>query len=262
VHNVVSQAFVPEYAPNPLAYPAALRAGLWERRWYRADHFAAIGALSKRDLSYLESFRQKPKLLLLPPGMPPCLELDPEAMLRKELVIQGTFDWFPKRRDVIRFARDYMAMNQRLPILADSLPPEATRLLQPSGIPSTTDMHRFIRFGVITDRFVAGHKLKTMAYIASNMIVLSLADVSFDFSHIPDHDFFIRKINSVAEIPYHVDAVADLPVASLRMRFSRFQEACARDFSWHRVAASLLDACASLTSGNCSDQIGSASTRT
>ena len=63
-------------------------------------------------------------------------------------------------------------------------------LLQPSGVPLSDDA---LRIGLITDRFEAGHKLKTLAYVANNRIVLSFAEVGFDFVHIPYHDLFIRK---------------------------------------------------------------------
>ena len=48
-------------------------------------------------------------------------------------------------------------------------------LLQPSGVPLSDDA---LRIGLITDRFEAGHKLKTLAYVANNQIVLSFAELA------------------------------------------------------------------------------------
>ena len=238
-HNVASRALPALFPNNMLATLAAARAGAWERRWYRSGHFAAIGALSRRDFAYLDGITDRPELLLLPPGMPPCIELRRDAGFTKEIVISGTFGWPPKHRDIMRFAREYAAVVPRLPIRADGLPPEAMTLLQPSGVPLSDDA---LRIGLITDRFEAGHKLKTLAYVANNQIVLSFAEVGFDFVHIPDHDLFIRKLESVADIAAHVSAIADLPAADLRERFVRFQHACARYFTWDAVARKLLEA--------------------
>jgi hypothetical protein len=241
-HNVTSIALPSLFPNNALAALGAARAGAWERRWYRATRFAAIGALSRRDLAYLESLEDRPKLLLLPPGMPPRAGLVPDAPLRKEVVVSGTFDWFPKRRDLLKFAHDYSSFHGRLPVRANDMPREAAHLLHPLPVPTVNELSEAIRFGLITDRFEAGHKLKTMAYIAHNQIVLSFSDVGYDFVHIPDHDFFIRKIRSFAEIDMQIDAISSVPSAILRSRFLRFQEACSRHFTWKAVATTLLEA--------------------
>ena len=86
-HNVASRALPAMFPNNVLATLAAARAGAWERRWYRSGHFAAIGALSRRDFAYLDGIRGRPELLLLPPGMPPCIKLKPDACFAKEIVI-------------------------------------------------------------------------------------------------------------------------------------------------------------------------------
>jgi hypothetical protein len=240
VHNVVSRSLPAVFPHNWMASLGAFRAGVWERRWYRVRHFAAIGALSRRDLAYLHGLKDRPKVLLLSPGMPPSVGLAPDAVLRSEIVVSGTFDWLPKRRDIRLFAREYAALEPRLPIRSTTLPPEVAGILHPLAAPSSEENRTAIRFGLITDRFEAGYKLKTTALIANNQIVLSFAEVGSDFRHIPDSDFFIRKIESVADIVVHVDAIAALPVAAIRERLIRFKQACARDFTWNAVATTLL----------------------
>jgi hypothetical protein len=242
-HNVSSTALLELFPRNPLAVLASARARAWERRCYGAANLAAVAALSRRDHAYLLSIGT-PKPLLLPPGMPPCLELEPEATVCAEIVVSGSYEWAPKRRDLILFARDYAESGGRFPIRAQdsSLPPEAAGLLRPSSLPSGAESRSAMRFGVITDRFVAGHKLKTMAYIANNQIVLSFADVSFDFTHIPDHDFFIRKIASVDDLVAHVNIICNTPNSVLRERFIRFQQTCAKYFTWDAVAKTLMEA--------------------
>jgi hypothetical protein len=243
VHNVSSNALLQLFPGNPLAALASARVRAWERRCYREQNFAAVAALSRHDRAYLHSIGA-PRPFLLPPGMPPCLPLHPDAAIRAEIVVSGTYDWSPKRRDLILFARQYAGRPGGFPIRAHALPAEAAGLLHPCALPSDDENRGAIRFGLITDRFEAGHKLKTTAYIANNQIVLSFAAVNFDFTHIPDHDFFIRKIESVADLDMHVMAISSMPALVVRERFIRFQQACAQYFTWDRVAKTLMEAAA------------------
>ena len=87
-----------------------------------------------------------------------------------------------------------------------------------------------IRLGLITDRFEAGHKLKTLSYIAQNIIVLSFSDVAQDFRDIPDHLFFIRLLTNVADIAGHVAQLAAVDPSELRARLELFQQRCSVRF--------------------------------
>lgn len=240
-HNISSRVLPAILPGNPFAALAAARLRRWERRCYAGTDYAAVGALSRCDHAYLAGIGVS-RPLLLPPGMPPCVPLADDAVLCRELVVSGTYDWFAKRRDVIRFAEEYAGVALRLPIRANGLPADASALLDPMPLPSAEDSRTAIRFGLIADRFSAGHKLKTLAYLADNQIVLSFADVEFDFAHLPDHAFFIRRVSSVAEIAEQVAAVAAEPAAALRERFRQFQDACAASFQWSRVATAVLHA--------------------
>ena len=246
LHNITSLA-VPSIMPhNPLAAFAARRARHWEERVYRSGRLGAVAVLSRRDEAYLRGLTTGATVLFTPPGMPPLVPLAQDAKLKQELVLSGSYVWFPKRRDVIAFARDYAAVADRLPIVADGLPPKAAALLLPRAAPSGP-AGSAIRFGLIPDRFVAGHKLKTGYYLANNAIVLSFADVTEDFADIPDHDFFIRQIGDAREIGRHVAAVAAEEPRRLRARLETFKQRCAEVFSWQRSARSLLAAASSLT---------------
>jgi len=250
-HNITSQ-MLPEIYPGTLARAAAWRARRWEEKWYRPSQFVAIATLSRADLATLSSLPDPPKLFWTPPGMPPCLDLAADARVVPELVLLGAYGWPPKRRDVERFAEEYSHYTQstpaetHLPVLASSegppngLPPHALARINPKPLPSSAEKQSAIRFGLITDRFQAGHKLKTLAYIAENQIVLSFADIAFDFAHIPDNDLFIRRLHKVEEVTLHVAQVAAMPADDLRQRFIRFKAACAQAFTWDAVAESLL----------------------
>jgi hypothetical protein len=244
LHNMTSLALPSMVPHNPLAAFAARRARRWEERVYRSGRFGAVAVLSRRDEAYLRGLTADTTILFTPPGMPPLVPLARDAKLRRELLLCGSYGWFPKRRDVIAFARDYAVVADRLPIVADGLPPGAAGLM-PHILPPER-AGSAIRFGLITDRFVAGHKLKTGYYLANNAIVLSFADVTEDFADIPDHDFFIRRISDVREIGRHVAAVAAEEPHHLRARLETFKQRCAETFSWQRVARSLLAAASSL----------------
>jgi hypothetical protein len=241
LHNITSQALPVLFRNNLIARLESARAAAWERRLYRRGQIAAIGTLSTADYNYVRGLDDAPKVLLLPPGMPPCLDLQPGAAIVREIVLSGTFDWYPKRRDALRFAREYAALDQRMPVRARTLPPDAAALIKPLRLPTLEENRSAIRFGVITDRFEAGHKLKTTAYVANNLIVLTFADVGPDFAHIRDHELFIRRIRSVAEIADQVRNIARIPPPELRERFMSFKHDCMKYFSWDTVAANLLD---------------------
>jgi hypothetical protein len=244
LHNVTSRALPALFTGNFLVSLAAARAAAWERSSYRTGRFHAIGVLSRRDYDYLSALPDSPHILLLRPGMPPHRELTAEAAVLREIVILGTFEWKPKHRDILRFAKEFAALGEHVPIQADGIPAEAAELLQPFLTPSAPDSLTALRFGLITDRFEAGHKLKTLAYIADNKIVLTFADVSFDFTEIPDYEFFIRRVNSVAELVDQIDGFMRMPATLLRNRFRAFQSHCARIFTWDGVAQDLLVAAA------------------
>lgn len=245
LHNVTSSsllAFLPRrIAPRMLAWQAKR----WEQVCYSSSKFLAIGCLSLTDLAALERRFPGAKLLHCPPGAPPPIPLSDEATVRSQLVVTGTYGWTPKRRDALRFAREYAAEARRLDICADALPEDAERLLSPRPIVQDATGHT-IRFGLITDRFSAGHKLKTTEYIAGNCIVLTFADIEKDFHDIPDREFFIRKLTHASEIAAHVADVSRLQSGELRGRLSDFKRCCLARFDWQLTADRLL---AALTEG-------------
>ena len=185
--------------------------------------------------------------------MPPAAALDSDAVAKPELILSGTYGWYPKRRDVMAFATDYAPLPHRYPIFADGLPPDAQTMLSTQPMPEADT--KSIRFGVITDRFEAGHKLKTTSLIANNAIVLSFSDVIHDFDEIPDAAFFIRRIHGVEEIQKHIAEVMAVAPAELRDRLTRFKAACVVQFSWNASTATLLETARKLMRRPVTEQI-------
>jgi hypothetical protein len=247
LHNITSSAIRSVFPHNLLARYLANRSDLWEHRAYESRRLSAIATLSVADQRYVASIAQNTPVLYTPPGMPPVSELSADARFVPELFVSGTYGWFPKRRDVLAFAREYAACAAKLPVVADALPPAAQALVRPYAA-TLGDTTHSIRLGLITDRFESGHKLKTAYYLANNAIVLSYANVSRDFEPIPDHGFFVRKISTASDIARHAAEVQAIEPAELRARLAAFKLSCQEKFSWRRSASVLAQALGSAVS--------------
>ena len=108
------------YPRSQLAKFLARRAASWERLIYRSPNVLAIATLSSKDRDYVSALSRARPVLLTIPGMPPLVPLAEDARMRAEIVITGTYDWRPKRRDVIRFAQEYARSGESLPHLRGS----------------------------------------------------------------------------------------------------------------------------------------------
>jgi hypothetical protein len=239
LHNVTSQSLPSMFPRNKAAALAAFRAGLWEKHIYPSSRFPAIAVLSCQDGAYVKGMAPEKPLLFTPPGMPPLVPLAETASFKPEILISGTYDWLPRHRDIIAFAEEYGRSAIRLPVIANGLPAMAAEILQPEPLLAEISGDA-IRLGLIPDRFEAGHKLKTTYYIANNAIVLTFANVIFDFADIEDHAFFIRKISRVDEIEGHIREISRVPPEDLRQRLTAFKQRCADRFSWTLAARTLL----------------------
>jgi hypothetical protein len=245
LHNITSSS-LPAFLPNSLAARLlAAQAKRWENVCYSSGRFLAIACLSLTDLAGLRRRFPQTKFLHCPPGAPPQALLAADAVFRPELVVTGTYEWTPKRRDASRFAEEYAGATGRLEVFADALPEQATRMLGARPIVRNATGNT-IRLGLITDRFRAGHKLKTTEYIASNCIVLTFADIEEDFLDIPDREFFIRQLHHAREITAHAAELSRVDPSELRSRFADFKHRCLERFDWRLTSDRLL---ASLAEG-------------
>ena len=240
-HNVTSAALTAIFPHSPTARLAARRALAWERGLYRSDRLAAIAVLSVADHRSISRLASPPEILLTIPGMPPARSLVGDATIRREIHLEGTYDWRPKRRDLHRFAVEWSRAPDRWPVIAAGLPAEAAGLLRPRRHEPERNAGA-LTFGLVTDRFAAGHKLKTLAYVAQNRIVLSYAPIKGDFRDVPEADLFLHEVSSCDEVDGIASRLASLEPAALSDRWRRFQDHCARSFSWARVAETLMSA--------------------
>lgn len=238
-HNVTSDAMrsiLAGWSTTAGAAYAAL-ARRQERATLGGDLYDGIVALSVRDRALLSRLSGR-SVALASPGAPPDTALTADAQVAQELVLLGTYDWFPKARDLRRFLAELPEAGA--PAFSDSA---EMRVSEPAlGDGAALDYRAAIRFGVVTDRFTAGHKLKTSAYIMQNCIVLSYADVGDDFAVAPDAEVFIRRIGHAREIAPVMREVAAMPAADLRTRFLAFKAAVAGSLSWPAQAQVLRQA--------------------
>ncbi len=95
-------------------------------------------------------------------------------------------------------------------------------------------------FGLITDRFSVGFKLKLMQMIYSRDVIASLCDLDEDvFSVAPGYPFF-RRVGTVSEaVDYFQSISKDLSADAVDRSFAAASDAW-NIFSWDEMARSLI----------------------
>lgn len=240
-HNVSSDAMGSILRDRPLVstlYTTLARAQ--ERSALRSDLFDAVTAISTRDRQLLSDISGRTGIGLVFPGAPPATPLAGDASLARDIVLTGTFDWFPKARDLRRFAQEWVAV-----------PPAGFNVHVSSGVPeeigralhaapeAKLDYAGAIRVGVITDRFTAGHKLKTAAYLMQNCAVVTFAPVIHDFAEFPHAKDWIIEISSVADIPRALERLQSRPIEALRDELGQLKGEIGTQLAWAGQANAL-----------------------
>lgn len=239
LHNLTSQALPAMFPGRRSARLLAAGAARWERRLFATPTISGVGLLGAGDLDHVRRVAPDLPTLYLPPGLPTAAPLSADAAVRAEIWISGSHGWWPKRRDAIAFAREAVAAGFDLPVVADDLPTEAAALLR-AGPPPIVD-GKTIRFGLVTDRFTAGHKLKIGHYLAHGAIVLGFVDLTADFRDLPDHELFVRRIADIPDLVATVRTFERMDSVDLAGRLERFRRAAAERLSWTGSAARLVD---------------------
>lgn len=241
--NVTSDAMASILETTPaLAAVYRTLAAQQERAALRGPLFQAVAGISARDLGLLRTLSQRDVTLVLP-GAPPASPLAPDAPLRRDVVISGTYDWFPKARDIRQFTDEYMAAPvPGAQVYAATGVPQALRAALNAQDESALDLSAAIRFGVITDRFTAGHKLKTAAYLMNNCVVISFAHISDDFTAFPAAKRWIFEVKSAAEIGPVMDEVLSRPADAARAEFLALKHDIAAALNWKTQAQALANA--------------------
>jgi hypothetical protein len=212
----------------------------FERRWY-GDPGARLVCISQGDVAGLRAAGvRRQDILVAPPGAPPSNPLAPGAGVIGEAILTGSYGWWRKRRDLKAFAE---GPSLPLPVLATD--PLALEILGSQGRATTdaaVDWSAGLRFGLITDRFQGGFKLKSTEYVAKNCVVISFCDLSAEFEGLPFAGEFVRGVKTKAQAAAVIAAMLKEPAPALVERFRQFQAACLERYGWDRCLAPLAEA--------------------
>jgi hypothetical protein len=233
VHSIVA-------ATDPAGWTKIFEplAAMYERKWY-GDEAAELVCISKVDVDGLaKAGVRRKKIWVAPPGCPPAAPLADHAGLLPELVLTGSYAWWRKRRDLKKFAKGdplaakmYVFDSAARDILGD-------QAQDPGKI--EIDWSSGVRFGLVTDRFLGGFKLKALEYVAKNCIILTASDISTEFEGLPHAEIFVRVIankDDVRRIIQEFDGISDVVG-----KFRAFKEACLLQYGWERCLAPLGEA--------------------
>ena len=217
-------------------------AAAFERRWY-ANQAARLIVISNADLAGLRRVGvRRDDILLAPAGAPPASRLTRDAPVLQEAVITGSYGWWRKRRDLKTFA---LGPSLGAPVYA--VDPVALAILGAEGRclieAGGWSWEKGLRFGLVTDRFLGGFKLKSVEYVAKNCVVLSLSDIRAEFEGLPHAEEFVRYIGGgKAEAARTIELMCQEPHAPTIARFLEFKSACMRRFEWEACLAPLRQA--------------------
>lgn len=235
-HNVTSSAMKAILGVPFGAIVSALFEA-YERRALTPDKVDGLFAVSLDDQRLLKKIAQRDDVHVVMPGAPEGRPLANDAALARELVMLGSYDWFPKRWSLQRFTQEWRALEEApARLFADDGVPAPVQIELGACHVRNIDLSGAIRFGLLTDRFKAGHKLKTAAYLMTNCVVLSFSDVIEDFRFSPHAELFIRRIQRIEDIGPIMDELEAIPPATLRAKFLELKSEVATKLSWQRQA--------------------------
>lgn len=235
LHNVTSDYARRFLRDRPVGRVLHALYSRYERGVYAARPGLALVGISEMDKAVLAGMTRAP-LFMAQPGMPPVRTLSPTAGVSSRLAISGTYDWVLKRSGLARFADEYQTAGLRLEPMFDQDPPDFLKAKVADWRSGEMNPSGDLAFGLVTDRFEAGFKLKVGAYIANNLITLSFSDVGADYEGLPHATEFIRRVHSAADIEPVIRSVLAEDAAGVVDRFRTFQAAAAARFTWRRAS--------------------------
>lgn len=236
LHNITSDAILEVFYRNFVAKWYARKLSRYEEMLYNRANISSVVVLSVRDADVARGLVKCKPVIVVSPGAPP-VSGRPDNQVRPELIISGTYDWYPKRRDLVEASEEFRsAVNFPLSLFWDKPLPKKARTALEGIYLRDVPQELALRFGFVPDKFSSGFKLKVTYYIVNNCIVLSKSDVSQDYEGIADFELFIRRVNNVAEIEEIYKEISRMDPIQLINRFEVFKQACVKRFSWDEGA--------------------------
>ncbi|MEO0982774.1 MAG: hypothetical protein AAFX03_09005 [Pseudomonadota bacterium] len=242
-HNLTSDMMASILGEDRMISSLALK--IWRAQETRAlsgDVFDGVVVLSNRDRDLLAERGWTGETAVAMPGAPPAVALAPDAEIRQEILLTGTYDWFPKAMSLRRLRDEVVAdTGPALDFIVDEgVPDDIAAQLRAKPL-SGIDLSGAVRFGLIADRFTAGHKLKTSAYLQSNAIVLSFAKVSHDFTFSDAAMSCIYEVSSLDDIRLAMAEASEQGAEAARTKLAAAKTHVAEELDWDRQASRILD---------------------
>lgn len=243
LHNVPSDALPQLSARRAVGSLAGAVWRAYERRSFRSEGIDDVFTLSKRDAALVAKLSGRRTVPTFHPGAPNAHPLADGAGLQPDLVVSGTFEWFPKLRDLRSFAAEYRDWTRRPKpriYISSGLSDELRHALDAQDV-GTLDLGSAIRFGLVTDRFVAGHKLKVSEYFAANLIPISFSEVGEDFEFSAAATRLISTVGDIAAMSARIDEFERMPRTALHVLFAEAKRDVLDELSWARQAGRMAD---------------------
>ncbi len=236
-HNVTSTLPLRLHIPAFWEAHLARRYANYERHAWRMPKWTFF--LSSADAIAAKAIGRSVEPRVVYPGMPSdhC-EVGSIKGIVREVAISGTYEWRLKRHDLRLLAREYGRGTPIFDLVLDDAVGPTVRRLFPSARTGVSKNN--FGFGLITDRFSAGFKLKVGSYIASGRIVLTFADLIADYAGLPFAEEFIRPVSSIDDINNEINRFEQQSLGALKERFLTFQQAAACRFDWNVAALEVL----------------------
>ncbi|WP_181708667.1 hypothetical protein [Chthonobacter rhizosphaerae] len=242
LHNIISDVLLQVFDTRTIPTIAAAHSRFWESRLYRRPNVRLV-VLSKRDAALVRHLAPGTRPYIAPPGSPPATLLQTAAFI-PEIVLSGSYDWAPKRRDVSMLLREIEASNHSMVFRHDRPLPDIRELPGLSNLSTFIQHAEYadgLRIGLIPDSFLGGFKLKASYYVANNCMVASRSDIRGEFSGLPFSDEFVRYVPKVSDLISLMKELSDKADANMLQRWSVFKNACVDHFTWARTAAVIRD---------------------
>lgn len=251
-HNVRSRLATDRSLEN-LLFGDACRAV--ERRFLEAADL--VGFLASDDLDAgLVLGARRARALLLPPGMPPGEPLAGPLPFVSSFLVTGTYNWRVKRSALQRYARRFGAfLGERDVAVTDAMAREILGCGDLTNVEALRAMPG-LRFGLVTDDFQVGFKLKTLEYVSLNAVIVFVDAVPADFAELPHAEQFVRKVSRPQDLAELDQEFRAHDPAELELRFRRFQAACFERFDWQRTGQRLGEALRTLADQRLGDGDG------
>ena len=155
----------------------------------------------------------------------------------KEALLSGNYKWSLKRKSLHRSIQilDQSTLKLAAYNVCDVFEDICCDLNVSVSLNDNIEEDEFIRFGIISDSFVSGFKLKSLELIEKGCCLLTFCDLLQEFRHIVNSELFVRKVSSPTDINSTVEELIQNPISA--EQFNQFRREITTYFSWKKSAS-------------------------